>query len=307
MPREFNTTPKCIKVTDLGENGFIVGFKRLYKNFPKEKVCLLEPRFRYDKAISRVLERCRNKPSNKYYFPKVYTGEGRRSVEEVALACVEGLWYDNVYLPEEFIDAIAHKAVTDDAWRSKINICDKRLADLEYWDTKRRIGKRYESCLSVLKDVTIRQELSKCIIDHQMGKNLDGQLMGTLCRCLEAARDYMIANGNIPEMSADSSTGSYLKEALKGKGDEHIGNFFYTIFGLASPGKHLKPANPNSIVYRKELHLGGAQRLAESLLYMLLDILEWCSRLPEGHLIVKDSDATAEKRTTRKKKRSQSH
>ena len=61
------------------------------------------------------------------------------------------------------------------------------------------------------------------------------------------------------------------------------------------------------IVYRKELHLGGAQRLAESLLYMLLDILEWCSRLPEGHLIVKDSDATAEKRTTRKKKRSQSH
>ena len=94
MPREFNTTPKCIKVTDLGENGFIVGFKRLYKNFPKEKVCLLEPRFRYDKAISRVLERCRNKPSNKYYFPKVYTGEGRRSVEEVALACVEGLWYD---------------------------------------------------------------------------------------------------------------------------------------------------------------------------------------------------------------------
>lgn len=281
MPREFNIAPHYI--SNLRDNEFIVGPSGLLKQFPRNKVVVLDYRAHYDSEIKRVLRECRKYPDNKYYFTKVYTGKGGYSAEEVAPSFLAGLWSDNVFLPEEFIDVIAHKALTDDKWRQFNRIEGEHLSDLEYWEAWKNT-KKYEPYLVILPS-DVKKSLRKAIIAIRQGKNLDGSIMPTLCQCLEAAKKHMVANGNIPQMKRESGTGKFLLEALEGKGDEHIGRFYYTIFGIASPAKHLEPANPNAINYRERLEEGKEQILATSLVYMLLDVLQWCATLPKNYML----------------------
>lgn len=103
-----------------------MGFSSLCRQFPKEKVVLLKGRPHPDSEIQRVLNICRRNPSKKYFFSKIFCGNRGRSVKEIAPLCIDALWLDNVYLPEEFIDEIARRAVMDDDWRMAQQILQKQ-------------------------------------------------------------------------------------------------------------------------------------------------------------------------------------
>ena len=163
------------------------------------------------------------------------------------------------------------------------------LNRLEHWHAWKKV-KKYDEILKILP-TDIQKEIRESLIIIDCGKNLDGSLMQTLRLALEAARNHMISNGNILPMKKDSEYGSFLRNVLKGRGDQHIGEYYYLIYGLANPGNHLKPANPNAINYRECLAKGQEQILAKSLVYMLLDVLQWCSTLPKGLVLTKDSES----------------
>ena len=249
---------------------------------------MLKPRPHPSSEIQRILNECRNNPSKKYFFTKIYCGNYGASVKEIAPLCLDALWMDNVYLPEEFIDEIANKANNNEYWRNEHNIDGERLNDLEHWYAWKKVRK-YDEYLNILPS-----DMQKCIreslIIMEQGRNLDGTLMQTLRLGLESARNYMISNGNIFPMKKNSNYGTFLRDALKGRGDQHIGEYYYLIYGLANAGNHLEPANPNAINYRERLANGQEQILARSLVYMLLDVLQWCSTLPKDLVLTTDSD-----------------
>lgn len=286
MARDFNISPRVIR--HLEDDEFVVGSRVLSEQFPK-KVIMLNPRPHPSSEIQRILNECRNNPSKKYFFTKIYCGNYGASVKEIAPLCLDALWMDNVYLPEEFIDEIANKANNNEYWRNEHNIDGERLNDLEHWYAWKKVRK-YDEYLNILPS-----DMQKCIreslIIMEQGRNLDGTLMQTLRLGLESARNYMISNGNIFSMKKDSDYGTFLRDALKGRGDQHIGEYYYLIYGLSNPGNHLKPANPNAINYRECLTNGQEQILARSLVYMLLDVLQWCSTLPKDLVLTKDSES----------------
>ena len=287
MERDFNVSPKVIR--ELEDNEFIVGFSSLCRQFPKEKVVILNERPHPYSEIQRVLQECRRNPSKKYFFTKVFCGNYGRSIKEIAPLCIEALWLDNAYLPEEFVDEIASKAVSDEDWRMEHQIEGKYLNRLEHWYARKRITK-YDEILKILPP-DVQKAIRESLIIIDRGKNLDGYLMQTLRLALEAARNHMISNGNILPMKKDSEYGSFLRNALKGRGDQHIGEYYYLIYGLANPGNHLNPANPNAINYRECLANGEEQILARSLVYMLLDVLQWCSTLPKDFSLSAESES----------------
>lgn len=284
MERDFNVSPKVIR--ELEDNEFIVGFSSLCRQFPKEKVVILNERPHPYSEIQRVLQECRRNPSKKYFFTKVFCGNYGRSIKEIAPLCIEALWLDNAYLPEEFIDEIARRAVMDDDWRMAQQIEDERLNDLEYWYASKRMTK-YDEILMILPP-DVQKSIRESLIKIERGRNLDGSLMQTLRLGLEAARNHMISNGNIHPMTKDSEYGKSLREALYKREDQHIGEYYYLIYGLSNPGNHLAPANPRAKNLRERLANGQEQILAKSLVYMLLDVIKWCSTLTKGLLLTAD-------------------
>lgn len=276
MARDFNISPAAI--TQLEDDEFIVGFSSLCRQFPK-KVVVLNSRPHPSSEIQRILSVCRKNPSKKYFFTKIYCGNAGHSIQDIAPLCLDALWMDNVYLPEEFVDEIAKKAVHNDYWRKTQQIEGERLNDLEYRYSWKMV-KKYDECLNILPS-DIQKKLRDALITIERGRNLDDTLMHTLRLSLEAARNYMISNGNIFQMKRDSNYGTFIRDALKGRGDQHIGEYYYLIYGLVNPGNHLEPANPNAVNYRKCLADGQEQILARSLVYMLLDVLQWCNSLPK--------------------------
>lgn len=127
---------------------------------------------------------------------------------------------DNVYLPEEFVDEIAKKAVHNEYWRKTQQIEGERLNDLEYRYSWKMV-KKYDECLNILPS-DIQKKLRDALITIERGRNLDDTLMHTLRLSLEAARNYMISNGNIFQMKRDSNYGTFIRDALKGRGDLDI-------------------------------------------------------------------------------------
>ena len=287
MERDFNVSPKVIR--ELKDNEFIVGFSSLCRQFPKEKVVLLKGRPHPDSEIQRVLNICRRNPSKKYFFSKIFCGNRGRSVKEIAPLCIDALWLDNVYLPEEFVDEIARRAVMDDDWRMAQQIEDERLNKLEYWHASKRMTK-YDEILKILPQ-DVQKAIRESLIEIERGRNLDGSLMQTLRLGLEAARNHMISNGNIHPMTKDSEYGKYLREALCKREDQHIGEYYYLIYGFANPGNHLAPANPRAKKLREHLANGQEQILAKSLVYMLLDVIKWCSTLPKDLALTAESES----------------
>lgn len=281
--------PFPIREGELAENHVVVGSRSVCEQFKNNRTyCLTIVRKMSRSAIKRavgdVVAEAESHPDLLYLFTTVGCGDVGWSVREISQYFIPALWTRNIRLPKEFIDSIVAEVERGSSSCSDFTV--DQLSELRNWKREeafKNAERKYGNVFRILPRENVCEFLD-VIADAEAGIYNDG---GDLNKTRETIRlvffflhDRGIIMSNPQDLCECGEEFNKVDIAPR-----HIKTFMYSVIGLVNPGSHVRPNKPKKLEntafedYRTAVDGGKYRFLTQSLAYMVLNILEWCSTL----------------------------
>ena len=282
--------PSPHRIRSLRDNQCAVGGSSICNRFQKNAVFINSENLSLiNEGVKKLKIIARKNPDCHYLVTPIGIRRGDNDQKVIALRFLPVLFMPNVHLPEEYIRYIAYSAHTDvsitnwmtDAQLTALRDKWRELRKQELLKDKPKVFSIFDN-----EKLNFENELIELITDAEAGVYNHGENLNEIRVVMECVFERLAEMGFIGEraLGSDSECGKAVSKNLKIPQD--VRTFVYAIIGVVNPGSHAwlnmqsneaPDVNTVSKEYRNAVNTGNLRYLTQSLVYMTLNVIEWCA------------------------------